>query len=434
MTGIIFLPSSAESLITWSLCSATLTFLLTLAGLLYCACNKIQSAIHNLAGAGTVFILLILSLLLKPLPISTITTTELFLLTTHSLFLAFILYYQCKSNSQKVNSTDTINQPVISRRLFESALRQHLQKPDTPSNISDIPNRVLSTLEALLPKIPALIITYHDKQETINSSDKLFFAALEKQLLTLKQDIKSVINSNEDKRINLKDGNYHTFWLLPLDIDNDSQTILILAPAASKDSFSYWQTTCDVASHSRTLYQASRQSRHWQIQACLDPLTGVLNRRAFAQEADTHLQCTNNDEQPDCCLLFIDLDDFKQINDQYGHPKGDLVLLNIAKIFNQNIRQGDLLCRYGGEEFIILLPGANPNQAWQVAERIRKAIEKSTATSNNTTVSIGLSALNSNTPTLPQLIQEADQALYKAKHLGKNQIITAESCNNFRLP
>ncbi|MDP0587858.1 MAG: GGDEF domain-containing protein [Candidatus Endonucleobacter bathymodioli] len=432
MTSIILLPSLAGSIITCSLFSATITFLLTLTGLLYCAGKNIQPAIHNLAGAGTSCVLLTLSLCLKPLPLSTVTDAELFLLIAQSLFLIFMLWYQHRNELQRAKPTGITNQQTGSRRIFESALRQHLQKPERPLDIHEIPNRVLSTLEILLPKTPALIVTYHEKQETINSSNKLLFAIFEKQLPTLKQDIRLVINNNEDKRINLIDGSDNTLWLLPLDIDSDSQTILILAPAASKDSTSYWHTACDVASHSRTLYHASRQSQHWQIQACLDPLTGVLNRRAFVQKADIYIHHRNNNERIYCSLLFIDIDNFKQINDQYGHPKGDLVLLNIAKICSQNIRQQDLLCRYGGEEFIVLLPRTNPWQAWQVAERIRKAIENSVDTSN-TTVSIGLSTLNKNTSTLPKLIQEADQALYKAKHLGKNQVITTESCNNFRL-
>jgi diguanylate cyclase (GGDEF)-like protein/PAS domain S-box-containing protein len=162
--------------------------------------------------------------------------------------------------------------------------------------------------------------------------------------------------------------------------------------------------------------------------AMRDSLTQVYNRRHFMDLASREIARSARFHRP-VTLLMLDIDHFKTINDTHGHLVGDAVLRDIALRLTANLRQSDLLARYGGEEFILLMPETDQAQAWIGAERLRRVIA---ATPFNTgqgtlsvTASIGLSCWSaSTTPPLPQindLIDKADQALYRAKHLGRNQ-------------
>ncbi|WP_286682836.1 GGDEF domain-containing protein [Sulfurospirillum sp. MES] len=121
-------------------------------------------------------------------------------------------------------------------------------------------------------------------------------------------------------------------------------------------------------------------------------------------------------------FAMMDIDDFKEVNDTYGHQKGDEVLKTIGNILNQNIREMDLAARYGGEELSVVMPNTKVEEAYEIANRIRKAIESLHFDDFTVTVSIGISqstrACSSKT-----LISLADKALYKAKENGKNQVI-----------
>ncbi|KAL8585081.1 hypothetical protein ACOMHN_013097 [Nucella lapillus] len=175
------------------------------------------------------------------------------------------------------------------------------------------------------------------------------------------------------------------------------------------------------------LYKVHTKARYWKNQAKLDPLTGLLNRRAFEQEVELVLSNNKTIAGFQCCLLFLDLDDFKEVNDEYGHAKEDEVLINIAELCTQNLRRQDLICRFGGEEFVVLLPNTELWQAWQIAERLRKAIKDSFSTIS-ITISIGMSAFNVRTHSFKTILSETDQALYEAKRCGKNRIVLAKSC------
>ena len=128
-------------------------------------------------------------------------------------------------------------------------------------------------------------------------------------------------------------------------------------------------------------------------------------------------------KRPFCCMM-LDVDHFKQINDNYGHSIGDQVLQEFAKRCKSSVRDVDLIGRYGGEELVILLPETDSDTARHVAERLRASIqEKPIKVSNqelNVTVSIGVSRKDENTLQLETLIARADQAMYIAKHKGRN--------------
>lgn len=159
-----------------------------------------------------------------------------------------------------------------------------------------------------------------------------------------------------------------------------------------------------------------------------DSLTQLYNRRHFytlgkhelerAQRYKTHLSA-----------LMIDADHFKRINDDYGHIKGDQILQALARHLRNSTREVDVLCRYGGEEFAILLPDTEKKAAGELAERLRRRVEnKITLTPLNNhrtlTISIGVTSLGEDTPTLEALLDKADAALYEAKRAGRNTVVT----------
>lgn len=163
----------------------------------------------------------------------------------------------------------------------------------------------------------------------------------------------------------------------------------------------------------------------------LDPLTGINNRRFFDQRVEEEVTLAHRNRTPLSCL-FIDLDHFKKINDTYGHQAGDIVLKEVAHVLADIMRTTDVLARFGGEEFVILLAGTHRTPAYEIAERIRKTIEEtpfkiSKADTLTVTMSIGLAMIDKDSPihTTQQLLSAADQAVYAAKVSGRNRIHSA---------
>jgi len=159
----------------------------------------------------------------------------------------------------------------------------------------------------------------------------------------------------------------------------------------------------------------------------LDPLTGAGNRKALEKAI---IREQNNVVRYDTpfSMLMIDIDYFKNINDDYGHSAGDTTLQSVSETIQNIIRQSDELFRFGGEEFVVLLNNSDVNSATYMAERIRKAIEQVETLCENecikVTVSIGVAHFNK-TECMDQLFNRADQALYRAKNNGRNQVKVA---------
>lgn len=155
-----------------------------------------------------------------------------------------------------------------------------------------------------------------------------------------------------------------------------------------------------------------------------DGLTGLFNRRVFEEMLE--LEGRKREVSP-FSLLVIDVDNFKMINDTYGHPAGDLVLQMIARILRERTRGSDVVARSGGEEFTVMLPSVNPLVAVEIGERIRNKLSRTTVTYNgkqiHVTASVGISHRSAKDPcTMRELVTHADQALYEAKRTGKNRV------------
>ncbi|NQD36175.1 GGDEF domain-containing protein [Permianibacter sp. IMCC34836] len=171
----------------------------------------------------------------------------------------------------------------------------------------------------------------------------------------------------------------------------------------------------------------ARQEHDLQYLAITDPLTGVLNRKGFLEQAQRLLERQQPGDRP-VAVLMMDLDHFKRINDQHGHAAGDAVLRRFANILREQLRPGDCTGRLGGEEFAALLPGVDGETALHVAERLRSHLDtQAIATAAglvNVSVSIGVQSSLRPPLSIEWLLQQADQALYQAKHKGRNQVVS----------
>jgi two-component system, cell cycle response regulator len=153
-------------------------------------------------------------------------------------------------------------------------------------------------------------------------------------------------------------------------------------------------------------------------------LTAVLNRRGFDERFELERRRAARTSEP-LSLLVADLDHFKAINDARGHAGGDVVLQRCAELIQASCREVDAVARTGGEEFAILMPGTDEDNAFDAAERIRRALEEDARTNGGVTVSIGVSQLASAEETADELTKRTDDALYAAKDAGRNRTMRA---------
>jgi len=175
--------------------------------------------------------------------------------------------------------------------------------------------------------------------------------------------------------------------------------------------------------------------RRWQDQMTLlgmlnetvrnDSLTGILNRNSMDTELEKELSRARR-YQSHTSVLMIDIDHFKTINDLYGHKTGDRVIQQVVKCITDSIRVSDTLGRYGGEEFMVVLPQTTQDEASVVAERIRTKVLDTPLEEDGeqivSSISIGVAEYNPTVDTADKLIDHSDQALYCAKHAGRNQV------------
>lgn len=164
----------------------------------------------------------------------------------------------------------------------------------------------------------------------------------------------------------------------------------------------------------------------------VDPLTGVYNRGFYERQVALEIERAHRTNRK-FGLLVLDVDDFKQINDQYGHRAGDQVLSQLARELQSKMRKIDLLFRYGGEEFVVLLPGAEQEETERTGERLRRIIDEMTMDIENVpgdlqvTISVGAAVFPDQSRTQSGIFKAADEAMYRAKKQGKNRVAFSQA-------
>ena len=167
----------------------------------------------------------------------------------------------------------------------------------------------------------------------------------------------------------------------------------------------------------------SKEKGEWEAMANFDELTGVFGRRAFIR---TVLKRLKSKSRRPFTLLVIDIDFFKAINDNYGHPEGDKVLKSVAQCLQEQLREGDIVGRIGGEEFAVIVSHQQPHHAYAIADSLRESVSVLSIQSGskpiNVTISIGMSSSNNVEDTWNTLFDRADKELYNAKKGGRNKV------------
>lgn len=206
--------------------------------------------------------------------------------------------------------------------------------------------------------------------------------------------------------------------------DNALTTVVLTFSYTSLFFYAYSSRS---VSYFRRMTEANRQLRSL---AATDPLTGLMNARAYYAACERMIGAAQRSGTP-FSVLFIDLDHFKRINDNYGHEAGDTVLREVAACLQANTRQSDALGRIGGEEFSMFLPDTDLPGAKQVAEKLRTDIEALLPTTGETqlkiTASIGVAKNEARHHSIEDIQREADQAMYQAKQQGRNRVTCFES-------
>ena len=175
----------------------------------------------------------------------------------------------------------------------------------------------------------------------------------------------------------------------------------------------------------RNVTEARELTETLSYQATHDPLTDLHNRKAFEEKLSDHIHNSRNKEQSHI-LCFLDLDHFKQVNDNAGHVAGDELLKDLSKILLKNIRNSDFLARIGGDEFAIMLENCSTDKALDITEDIRSDVEAYAfdwmGTEYKVSVSIGITKISKQATEISEVLEQADQACYEAKNSGKNLI------------
>jgi len=214
---------------------------------------------------------------------------------------------------------------------------------------------------------------------------------------------------------------YKEYSIIPLEINKVAVGYLAVSGLRNedKDKFYILSRQCLLAVKRAVLFQRVQEL------AITDSLTSVFTRKHFMERFQQEIDYSGKYGYP-LSFLMVDIDYFKSYNDRYGHLVGDAILRAIAKMIKDNLRQVDLLCRYGGEEFAIILTNTDKEGAKLAAERIRQSIEAALIhvydEDLKVTVSVGIAVYPTAAEDGPVLIEAADNALYKAKESGRNRV------------
>jgi diguanylate cyclase (GGDEF)-like protein len=232
-------------------------------------------------------------------------------------------------------------------------------------------------------------------------------------------------SSTTDARRGLRSGD-RSELAVPIVAGNELLGVLAVA-ARTPSSFDTTDTTTleAVADYAAAALQNAHAHDLLAREATTDALTGLHNHRGLVEQMDMEIERAERFDRP-LSLLYFDIDRFKDINDTHGHEGGDFVLQQMARLASSSLRSIDTLGRYGGEEFVALLPETDAEAAWRAAERLRESVAAGAfpvggGTEVHVTVSIGVSSYPADGVSRRMLLRSADAALYRAKRLGRNR-------------
>lgn len=362
-------------------------------------------------------------------------------------------------NSKPEQPTESITQStevLVSITLIRAQLVQLLEKIEIPEGFSgkvqalkqQLENRSLAgSVEAILGDVTSLLIDINAKNQYKQQEIDKFLAHVTEQIAELGLTItdssialmdvslkRSELDDSVSKQIN--------------DLQHRSSTATQLEPLKQVISAHIAKISAEIQEHKqkeaeerekyqRQLDELSQKMKVMETEtgelrsklvtansnAQRDGLTDLPNRLAYDERLKVEMARWQRYHTP-LCLVFWDIDFFKKVNDQYGHQAGDHVLAHVARLFLENIRRADFIARFGGEEFVMLLPHTNRHSALVVAEKLRALIEQNTVTIQDKklviTVSCGVTQFLKG-DTHESAFERADQALYRAKEQGRNR-------------
>lgn len=264
----------------------------------------------------------------------------------------------------------------------------------------------------------------------IASDEGILGAAIQKKVVVAKCD-PSASSGTRSPGLSLEQAGVEPDFVAPVIGLSGTKGALVIAgcPFPLEEERIYVSTLADLLSNAlqkAALTELSKSST-W-----LDPLTGVANRLYFARRFESEIRRAQSYGQA-LGLLILDIDEFKKINDTFGHPAGDQVIRRFAEIVRSVTRSSDLVCRYGGDEFIVLLTSSNIQQVLAYADHLVKNIAATDilvprhAAPIHLTTSCGVATYPADGRSTTELLHAADDALYEAKRQGRNRIILAES-------
>jgi diguanylate cyclase (GGDEF)-like protein len=226
----------------------------------------------------------------------------------------------------------------------------------------------------------------------------------------------------------LKDTDNKSWIQMLQNLDDDKRVVSMMdystfSPKAFLVSINYVKESLHTIIIFTEITNITIQKKQFQTKAYTDELTKIHNRAYFNEKLQFEIIKYKEKQINFCCILF-DIDFFKKFNDTYGHQMGDTILIALASLVKEQTRSTDTFARWGGEEFVIILPNISLNNAKKVAQSIRKTIEEHSFTNNlKVTCSFGVSQIYKNDTNIT-LLKRADEALYKAKQTGRNKVET----------
>ncbi len=348
----------------------------------------------------------------------------------------------CRDITESIRS----NSRERDHRILANALKSAASLVNSPLDINEVLTRVLAAVGEVVPVDAATIILLGERGK-ISSLGRSGLTGFQKKMDTLNhmtindlQMLRTMKRTGQPLLIPdvtrypawvdlTNDHQIHSFLGCPIKIKGRVAGFLTLESIRpdfySQDHVDKLQSFVDLAA---TAIENANLQRETQKMAISDELTSLFNRRGLMDLGRREVDRARRFHHP-LSAAILDLDNFKAINDTYGHIAGDQLLNQIADCCRASFREIDIIGRYGGDEIVVLLIENDIDQAYQIADRFRQSIAgrvfHTDAGNLTTTVSIGIASLSDQIETLTQLIDQADRALYLAKEAGRNRIMTA---------